>query len=124
MGLSDKLAVGRTLMASERTLMSWIRTSFSMIGFGFTIAKFLQASAAQGTIKLVRPHAPRNLGLALIGLGTVSVIIATIEYVKYKATLAPDGKVNFCDLTFIIASFVAVLGILVMANIVLGIGPF
>jgi putative membrane protein len=38
---SDILALDRTRMAAERTLMAWVRTALSMIGFGFTIYKFL-----------------------------------------------------------------------------------
>ena len=39
--LADVLATERTRMAADRTLMGWIRTALSMIGFGFTIYKFL-----------------------------------------------------------------------------------
>ena len=35
-------ALDRTYMAADRTLMAWVRTSISMIGFGFTLYKFLQ----------------------------------------------------------------------------------
>ena len=35
-------ALERTFMAADRTLMAWVRTAISMIGFGFTLYKFLQ----------------------------------------------------------------------------------
>jgi len=76
--LSDKLAINRTAMASERTLMAWVRTSFSMIGFGFTIYKFLHAAVEKGVAARMRPQGPRNLGLALVCLGTVSLVVASI----------------------------------------------
>ena len=41
--LEDALATERTRMAADRTLMGWIRTALSMIGFGFTIFKFLES---------------------------------------------------------------------------------
>ena len=46
-----------------------------MIGFGFTIYKFMQAFADQ-----FRPGAARTVGIFLITLGTVSVIFGCIEY--------------------------------------------
>ena len=45
------LAVLRTLMGADRSLMAWIRTALSLVGFGFTIYKFLQAYVAgNGTL--------------------------------------------------------------------------
>ena len=40
--ISDILAPDRTRLAADRTLMAPVRTALSMIGFGFTIYKFLQ----------------------------------------------------------------------------------
>jgi len=80
------LAGVRTLMAADRTLMAWIRTALSMISFGFTIYKllegFLQAGAAL-------PHAntPRNIGLFLTGLGTICMILGSIEYLVTLTSL-------------------------------------
>jgi uncharacterized membrane protein YidH (DUF202 family) len=71
------LAVRRTVIAEERTLMAWIRTALSMIGFGFSIYKFFQylpEEIATGNIQ--RPQAPRNLGMSLIALGTLSLMAA------------------------------------------------
>ncbi|WP_204138212.1 YidH family protein [Halomicronema sp. CCY15110] len=70
------LAVDRTLMAASRSLMAWVRTGLSMIGFGFTIYKFL-SNEAQG---LVRD--PRNVGLFLIVLGIISIVFGGIEYLQ------------------------------------------
>src|ERR1700740_171098 len=75
------LAFTRSIMASERTLMAWIRTSLSMIGFGFTIFKFFQylpEEIATGNVQ--RPQAPRNLGLTLIALGTLTLVVAAWQH--------------------------------------------
>ena len=40
--ISDKLAVQRTIQSEGRSLLAWVRTSLSLIGFGFTLFKFLQ----------------------------------------------------------------------------------
>src|SRR5271167_3687475 len=78
------LAIQRTSMAAERSLMAWVRTSLSMIGFGFSIYKFFQylpEEIANGNIR--RPQAPRNLGLTLIGLGTLALVAAAWQHRKF-----------------------------------------
>src|ERR1700721_3271357 len=65
----------RTRMSADRTLMSVIRTSLSLIGFGFTIAQVFQKLRDQDVI--TKAAAPRNFGLALVGLGIVMLIIGT-----------------------------------------------
>jgi putative membrane protein len=61
--LADVLAIERTRMAADRTLMGWIRTALSMIGFGFTIFKFLEYMKEQGLRPAMRPHGPWKVGL-------------------------------------------------------------
>jgi putative membrane protein len=73
------LAARRTVMAADRTLMAWVRTGLSMTSFGFTIYKLLQAFQSAGSI-LPNENSPRRIGLFLTGLGTVSILIGTIEY--------------------------------------------
>jgi putative membrane protein len=71
----------RTRMSAERTLMSWLRTSLAMIGFGFTVAKFFdQLASAGGVDEALFPPAPKYLGLGLIAVGTLALLIATIQY--------------------------------------------
>ena len=69
--LVDMLALDRNKLAAERTLMAWVRTALSMISFGFTIYKFLQVIDEQSTVPVLRPNAPRNVGLVLTGLGNL-----------------------------------------------------
>lgn len=77
----------RTRLAVERTLMSWMRTSVSLIGFGFTIVQFFQRlNGTEGVAPALRPTAPRQLGLALIGCGVLGLMISLWQYrriVKY-----------------------------------------
>jgi putative membrane protein len=77
----------RTRLAIERTLMSWMRTSVSLIGFGFTIVQFFQRlNGTEGVVPALRPEAPRQLGLALIGCGVLGLLISLAQYrriVKY-----------------------------------------
>jgi putative membrane protein len=120
---SDILALDRTRMAAERTLMAWVRTALSMISFGFTIYKFLQVLQEQSTLPVLRPQAPRDVGLALTGIGTFAVMIACVQHWKYIKKLRPDQPYRPWDLTFIVACLIAFLGLLTFVSIILRAGP-
>jgi len=121
--IKDVLALDRTRLAAERTLMAWLRTTLSMISFGFTIYKFLQYMQEQSTVPVLRPLAPRNLGLTLIGIGTVALLIACIQHWKYIRRLSPDRPYKPWDLTFIVSCIIAFVGFLMFGSIVLNSGP-
>jgi putative membrane protein len=71
----------RTQMALERTLMAATRTAVSLIGFGFTVAQFFEKLVVKEPVGgHLRPETPRNLGLALIAAGVVSLVIFTLQY--------------------------------------------
>jgi putative membrane protein len=119
-----ELAFERTRIAAERTLMAWIRTSLSMISFGFTIYKFLQAFREAAHFTGGRPYTPRNLGLALIGVGTVALIAATIQHYQSLKRLEELGRPSLWSLTIIVAIFVTIIGILAFVGVWLHAGPF
>jgi putative membrane protein len=122
--LNDLLAIDRTRLAAERSLMAWVRTSLSMITFGFTIYKFLQFIRQQSGVPLPRPQAPRNLGLALIGIGTFALIAACIQHWNYVRKLSAIQPSKPWDLAFIVACLLALLGLLMFASVILNAGAF
>lgn len=121
---NDRMAVDRTRMAAERTLMAWARTALSLISFGFTIYKFMQALQEQSTVPVLRPQAPRNVGLTLIGLGVFVLLIASVQHWKYLKRLNPGQPGKLWDLTFVVASVLMIVGLLMFGSILLRTGPF
>ena len=122
--LVDMLALDRNKMAAERTLMAWLRTALSMISFGFTIYKFLQVIDEQSAVLVLRPNAPRNVGLVLTGLGTFVLLIACIQHWSYVSNLRTDKPYKPWDLSFIAACLIAILGALLFGSILIRSGPF
>ena len=118
------MAFGRTVMALERTLMAWIRTSVSLIGFGFTIFKFLEALQSKG-ITGIREHAPRNLGIFLILLGMLTLLFAIVQFkgamkkVAVYSEMKPGVSISFYG-----AIGVLLVGLFTLMNIIFGIGGF
>ncbi len=119
----DDMALDRTRLTAERTLMAWVRTALSMITFGFTIYKFLGLLQEESTVPVLRPDAPRNLGLTLIGLGTFAVIAASVQHWTYMNKLNPARRHKLRDLTFIVASFIGLLGLVMFCSILFRSGP-
>lgn len=77
--ISTQLSWMRSDLSNLRTLLAWARTSVSMIGFGFTIYNFYRGFLEE----LASPRGAegaRNLGLALVGAGTVAMLIALWNY--------------------------------------------
>ena len=108
------LAVFRTALAASRSLMAWVRTGLSMIGFGFTIYKFLQGLASE-----VRPNAARNTGLFLIAWGTLSILFGCIEYWQTARDIKTTYGVTMRIFPLAMAGAVGILGIVLFLIVVL-----
>lgn len=118
------LALRRTIIASERTLMAWIRTALSMIGFGFSIYKFFQympEDIATGNIR--RPQAPRNLGLSLIALGTLALSAAAWQHRNFLKEIGAPERLHK-SISFVVAIFVILIGVITFYGVLLRKGPF
>jgi uncharacterized membrane protein YidH (DUF202 family) len=119
------LAIQRTNMAADRSLMAWIRTSLSMIGFGFSIYKFFQylpEELAAGNNR--RPQAPRNLGLTLIALGTLALAAATWQHWNFLRSIQGEQKRHMWSISFVVAIFVILIGLITFYGVLLRHGPF
>jgi putative membrane protein len=128
------MAFQRTRLAEDRTLMAVIRTSLSLIGFGFTIAQVFQKLRDQNII--TKAAAPRNFGLALVGLGIVMLVLGIVYHVQFmlglrhlRASMREEGLVHGetvfpLSLTLITALILLIIGVGAIASMAFHVGPF
>lgn len=100
------LAAGRTVMAADRNLMAWVRTSLSLMSFGFTLYKIMQGFQAEGAA-LPHPDSPRRMGLFLVGLGTLAMVMGTIEYAGVLRDLREIKHYRLLRPSFVMAIIMA-----------------
>ncbi len=113
---SNDLAAMRTLMAADRTLMAWIRTSLSLLSFGFTIYKVLQSLLSSE--KISDPDAPRNVGLFLAVMGTIAIIMGTVEFWHTLRQLRELNHFHAGRPTLIMAFLMSATGIALCVGII------
>jgi putative membrane protein len=109
------LPVMNTLMAADRTLMSWTRTSLSLLSFGFTIFKILQAFQEEG--KLVRSDVPRDAGLFLTAMGTLAMVMGTLEYWQTLRVLDQQRIFSRPRSPLIMAMIMSISGVVLFVSI-------
>src|SRR5260370_38527661 len=78
----------RTRLSIERTMMSWIRTAVALIGFGFAIVQFfVRFEQMPGARHAVYPNPARDLGLAMISSGVLSLLISVSPFLRGRRCL-------------------------------------
>ena len=111
------LAVERTELALERTQLAWVRTLLSMIGGGFVIDKSMEA------LHKARIEAGQALvnhghlaGMLLSGVGTLLMILVTINYSIRASKLAimKGGRKSYLAPGFLISVFTILIGIILL----------
>ena len=105
--------------------MAWIRTALSMIGFGFSIYKFFQYLPEEvATGNIVRPQAPRNLGMSLIALGTLALAAATWQHLAFLKDIGVPRTRYLWSISFVVAIAVILIGFVTFYGVLLRHGPF
>ena len=110
----------RVFFAAERTLLAWVRTGLTIMGFGFVVAKFglflRMLAASQGAADAAAPlHTGLStiVGIALVLLGTASMILGAVQHRSYTSTLPPADIPRSHDPRYpiLLSVFLAVLGL-------------
>jgi putative membrane protein len=113
------MGTARTLMAADRNLMAWIRTSLSMLGFGFTIYKFLLYVRESLSDHILKAQGPRRFGLVLIALGTVCMVFGLIDHYRiFKQYGQASGRSPW-TFAFFAGVISALLGLFLLFSIVI-----
>jgi len=124
----------RTRMSADRTLMSVIRTSLSLIGFGFTLFQVFQKLHESNVLK--SSQAPLHFGLTLVVLGVAMLVVGIGYHLAFmyglrreRAQLKADGLIHAesqfpLSLTLTVAILLLGIGLLAIASMVFGVGPF
>jgi len=106
-------------MAAERTLMAWVRTSIALISFGFTLGKLGDVlKSAKVTLWRDRTTDVIGVGYYLVVLGTVALVLATVQNRLEVSALARQGLARRPSLAFVIAILVGLLGLFVFTDLV------
>lgn len=125
----------RTRMSADRTLMSIMRTALALIGFGFTIYQFFSRMRASEVL-LGRVHAPRNFGIALVALGITMLLLGILYHIQFMRELRHErgqmiaqglihGQTHYpLSLTLVTALLLLLIGVMAIASMVFGLGPF
>ncbi|MDO9192925.1 MAG: DUF202 domain-containing protein [Undibacterium sp.] len=86
----------RVFFAAERTLLAWLRTGLSIIALGFVVSRFglfLQLLGAQSqrqvpfSASVAHSSLSAALGVAFVTVGTLAIVISTIQHQRFIATL-------------------------------------
>jgi len=91
--------------------MAWVRTSTSLISFGFTIYKFFQYLQEHQAPVRDRLLGPREYALAMITIGIVALILATVQHRRDMLALrALHPEVPYSMAT-VLAGLISILGL-------------
>lgn len=130
------MAFERTELAAERTLMAIVRTAVSLIGFGFTIYKFLDSVLPEISGRRGAINVPGRLGLSLVLLGVALLVFGMIghwhrvrslqqrrDLLLEMSLLHPMPKFRLSS-SFYAALALLIVGLLVILRIAFDAGPF
>lgn len=113
--MSTRLAFDRTRLAHDRTMMAWVRTATALITFGFSVYKFFQFEIKSTEIRSL--VGPREFALIMIGIGLLSLAMATIQHRRERnALIKLDPEVPRSQAAAL-AGVIAILGILLFVAV-------
>ena len=120
--VATRLAMDRNYMAAERTLMAWVRTALSMISFGFTIGKLGQVVSSievKSLLGQTRMMGVESIAYLLVILGTVALLMATIQHRVRMYQLFQMGLRRQVSTSFVVAVVLIVVGGFALSSLVM-----
>jgi len=125
----------RTRMSADRTLMSIMRTALSLISFGFTIFQVFSKLLHAPEVRMAS-DAPRNFGVAMVGLGIFALTLGIIYHLNFMKALRHERKQMVQEgllhgespypvsATLITAGLLWLLGLFAIVSMVFNVAPF
>jgi putative membrane protein len=105
-------------LANERTFLAWVRTAIALIGLGFVVARFmlyLKSLAAGGAASPVTLSRSAVLGVALVGMGAVTVLLGFLHYLATSRAIEREAYRSSPWLNLVLAVVVGLVAIVLMA---------
>ena len=106
-------------LALDRTLLAWVRTSLTLIGFGFTLARFVYDLIEKGELKGVQSTYPREIGIALMVLGLSTLVGGAFEYVRFGKRLRKGQKASLWSVSLAVTIMLVLLTLFLMVGLLL-----
>lgn len=86
----------RVFYAAERTVLAWMRSGITVMGIGFVVARFglfleIVGASSAAAQQAHHVHWPSSvLGIALVLLGSLTILAALRNHYAYVHTLPPE----------------------------------
>jgi putative membrane protein len=81
----------REHLANERTLLSWVRTGISLISLGLVVER--AGALVDASLKVGSTSSSELFGLALALLGALTLVMGTVQFLRYRRRIATDDFV-------------------------------
>ena len=118
-----EMARTRTVLALDRTLLAWVRTALSLIAFGFTLGRFVHDLIVAGTLHGIEAQYPRMLGVTLMVLGILALLAGAFDHWRSVKRLNVAVTMSVWSASLIVAIIIAIMGTLLMINLVTDLSP-
>ncbi len=113
----------RVFFAAERTLLAWNRTSLALMAFGFAIERFGLFVRMLRQPPVPSPDVQMSfwIGTALVALGSIAAVLATVQYRKVLKLLRPIEIPHryWANLSAFVTLSVAAVGVALVVHLLL-----
>lgn len=104
-------------LANERTFLAWIRTAIAIIGVGFLVSNLHSNMRANNST--VGDLLANIIGISSVGLGIVTIILATIVYLRKLTSINNQTFVASKRYIISLSFFITIIALIFVAYFLL-----